>query len=83
MLGYRMFAWVDGDRDQLIRHGREQFHSWLREKGYDADLLEPGQLCKLDERATSLLLERSDGDGSRSFRARLVEDDPTADGPPN
>lgn len=73
MLGYRMFAHVNDDRAFIIRRGIEQLHSWLKEKGYPADALEPGRQVSLGPKASSLLLERRNPDGSHSIRARLIE----------
>lgn len=74
MLGYRTFFDVRGDRSQVIDRAFEQLHAWLRQKGYDADALEPNAVTPLAPAVEGVLLEREYQDGARTVRARVVED---------
>ncbi|GDY33439.1 hypothetical protein [Gandjariella thermophila] len=76
MLGYRLFVEIVGERRHVEKLAREQFHSWLRRKRYDADVLESGKLVTIGHGASGQLLELSRPDGGRAFRASLIEEKP-------
>lgn len=73
MLGYRTFFTVDGDNSDVIERVREQWYSWLRRKQYDADALQAGSIVPLADGVEATLLDQPMQDGSRSVRARLME----------
>ncbi|MEV0679363.1 hypothetical protein AB0I60_22855 [Actinosynnema sp. NPDC050436] len=74
MLGYRLFVEVDEDGGRVEKLVREQWHAWLRSKGYAADVLVPGGFLTLAEGVQGQLLELRDRNGARSIRTTLVED---------
>lgn len=76
MLAYRLLVDVYDEREYIERFAFEQFHAWLRSKGYDADALTYGQVVRLGDRVKGGLAELTRADGSRSVRARIVEDNP-------
>ncbi|GAA3676632.1 hypothetical protein GCM10022267_74390 [Lentzea roselyniae] len=76
MLGYRLFTELGGDRRYVQKLAHEQWHAWLKSKNYNADALELGSLVDLGGGGQGQLLELAPPDGSKSFRARLVENKP-------
>lgn len=76
MLGYRMYATVDGDQKSVLPLARDRLHEWLGTKGYHPDALLPGVQTELAKRVNGLLLEHRGPDGSESVQARITETRP-------
>lgn len=60
-----------------ITTAREQLHAWLRSKNYRADELDDGRQVSLGSSVTGLAVSRTEQDGSRAWRCRVVENQPT------
>lgn len=50
---------VAGDRDHVVKRALEQLHSWLRQKGYDSDTLQPGVLAPLADGVDGVLVSKA------------------------
>ncbi|GAA4855012.1 hypothetical protein [Saccharopolyspora cebuensis] len=73
MLGYRSVFQVDQRGRDVLGLTREQLHSWLRSKHYDADVLRANRVAMLAPHVEGVLLERSGADGSYAMQARITE----------
>lgn len=74
MLGYRTLFDVPGRHSDAEIIALSQLQSWLRGKGLDADALAWGESTVLAPRAEGFLQQLDGGDGARSVRARIQED---------
>ncbi len=74
MLGYRTLFEVPARHGDAEVIALSQLQSWLRGKGLDADALAWGESTALAPRADGFIQQLNGGDGARSVRARIRED---------
>ena len=75
MLGYRAHFNVE-HRDTVRDVALNQFGSWLREKGYDSDLLRANETIQVAAGVEASLIEIHGLDESQTTRAQLIERKP-------
>lgn len=72
MLGYRAYFEV-AERETVLEASLDEFRSWLVGKGYDVEAIGEGAGAEIAPNVEASLTSLEGGDGSKAFRAQVVE----------